>query len=109
LQADPVRCENLRDLYEEGRQRIQQFLQPQVHQVFLQQPILYGFHQINRLGALTSRSRLRQALRTQVFLFDLLALTCASLVQNFEIAEDKVSAYLSPLDIRGFPNTRGKE
>lgn len=96
--ASPERQQRLQAAYAQNKRALARFLQPHVHHVFLQQPILYGLHRINRLGALHSFARLRDALWLQVTLFDHLALVCDSLAQNFHIAAEKATRCATAAD-----------
>jgi hypothetical protein len=77
-------------IYEQNNQVIDNFLLPDVHHVFLQLPIIYGHYQINRIGAINSFSKLQDAVKIQVRLFDHLASVCESLARNFQIAAERL-------------------
>ncbi len=83
--------ELLRKAYQLNTQVIFTFLQPYIHHLFFQQVILFGYHQLNELGALRSLRRLREAIEIQIDLFHSLNIVCQSVVENFQIALRKVS------------------
>lgn len=73
-------------IYDHNQRTIDRFLEPKLHQVFLQLPVLYGAHQINRIGAIHTFARLRDAVRVQINTLQHLSMVCDSLVENFRIA-----------------------
>jgi hypothetical protein len=84
--------------YDRNRRALDRFLDPQLHQVFVQLPMLYGHHQMNRLGAIRSFAQLRDAVRIQVHLLHHLALVCDSLMRNFRVCAEKLSIGLASFD-----------
>jgi hypothetical protein len=83
-----------RQVYEQNCREIGTFLNPPMHTVFFQQVILFGQHQINVLGLISSPSKIRKALHIQTIQFDHLNTICQSLVSHFQIAAEKMSSYL---------------
>lgn len=70
------------------------FSQPNVHTLFFQQVIIYGFHQINKLGSLNTQPKVRQAFVAQYETFNCLHLICTDLVRNFSLAADRVAVLI---------------
>lgn len=69
--------------FEQNLQGIFKFLAPELHSVFFQQVILYGCHQMNRLGAINTSRKVRDAIVIQYETFDYLHLICSDLTRHF--------------------------
>ncbi|MFB9761516.1 motility associated factor glycosyltransferase family protein [Ectobacillus funiculus] len=82
--------EKLYQEFEQNNKHIMKFCHSHVHTQFFQQVILFGYHQMNELGAINTPEKLRHAIQIQMQLFDNLCVICQSLIRNFQIAVKKL-------------------
>jgi len=90
-ELDDETLHRLEKAYEENYLVLKHFMDDNLYLVFLQQVLVVGFHQMNRLGSITSIDRVKQLFMIHDELFENLNLICQSVVVNFEMAIDKLN------------------
>lgn len=78
--------------YENNMVYLLKFLQPPLHVLYFQQVIFVAYHQMNEMGPINSPHKYKKLFKFHFELFDHLNIICQSLVRNFQIALDKITA-----------------
>lgn len=91
IKKDEQNRKELRGNFDQNHEHVMKFLHSHVHHLFFQQIILFSYHQLNGLGAITTPEKLRYALRIQFHLFEHLSVICQSLIRNYQLAFEKLA------------------
>jgi hypothetical protein len=90
----------VKDELKHNDEGIFRFLAPELHTAFFQQIVLYGCHQMNKLGAIHTAGQVRDAIAIHYETFDHLQLICRDLAHYFRDVMNRLAQETSCAKLR---------